>query len=517
MQTNYYFLRQLSERLATELAGLVLAECFSQERDELVLGFCTDGKQWKRRREFYIRAVIRPDFVCLNFPEEFRRASKNSVDLFSELLDLPVRGLKQYLNERAFAIEFENDFLLVFKLFGNRSNIVLVQNGEVKALFNSKLVSDNALDVRTLDRPLDQSYEAWEQHQFDYRKIFPTWGKHVVLPPLGSLSKQEAWERISDIRKQLESPTYYLTELQHEPTLALLPVGDVKKVFNDPLTAVNEFYYAYTRLSSIEREKGGLVRDLQKRLNKTKAYIEQQYQKLDEIEKSIKHEEIGHILMAYLHEIPEKAEVVELFDFYREQTISIKLKADLSPQKNAEVYYRKAKNEKIEVEKISEHIAQKEQDMAQLQEHLRQIEAIEQLKALRKYVKEHQLNVAEREPQTAELFKKVEFMGFEIFIGRNAKNNDLLTQRYARKEDLWLHARDVAGSHVVIRHQAGKKIPNPVVERAAQLAAYYSKRKNDSLCPVIVTPRKYVRKTRDLTEGQVIIDKEEVVMVEPMA
>jgi predicted ribosome quality control (RQC) complex YloA/Tae2 family protein len=91
----------------------------------------------------------------------------------------------------------------------------------------------------------------------------------------------------------------------------------------------------------------------------------------------------------------------------------------------------------------------------------------------------------------------------------------LLTQRYARKEDLWLHARDVSGSHVIIRRQAGKKYPIPVIEKAAALAAYHSKRRTDTLCPVIVTPKKYVRKTRDLLEGQVIIDKEEVIMIEP--
>ncbi len=103
----------------------------------------------------------------------------------------------------------------------------------------------------------------------------------------------------------------------------------------------------------------------------------------------------------------------------------------------------------------------------------------------------------------------------EILIGKNARNNDLLTQRYARKEDLWLHARDVSGSHVVIRRQAGKKFPVNVIEKAAGIAAYYSKRKNDTLCPVIVTPKKYVRKTKDLLEGQVIVDKEEVVLIEP--
>ena len=532
MQTNYYFLRQLSLKLNEQLKGLVLAECFSQEKDELVLGFCTDGKQWKHRREFYIKAVIRPDFVCLNFPDEFRRASKNSVDLFSELTNLHVIGVRQFLNERAFAIEFEQGFTLLFKLFGNRSNLILFEGTAVIDLFHSKLLADSNLKINELDRPIDQSYQAFVSANYDYKKLFPTWGKHLTPLPLSlqekgdfrPLSLQERglggevnWQAIQRILSQLQNPTYYLTNLNHQPTLMLLPVGEVQKTFTDPFLASNELYYAYTKISAIEREKSQVIRTLQKRIAKTSAYIEHQYHKFDTLENEVTHEEIGHILMANLHEIPEKAEVVDLHDFYRNKPIRIKLKAELSPQKNAENYYRKGKNEKIEVEKLSESIEQKEQEVEELKKHLQLIEKIENLKYFRKYLKDNLLESKEKEIQTPkQLFRNVEFMGFQFLIGRNAKNNDLLTQRYARKEDLWLHARDVAGSHVIIRHQAGKKFPNPVIERAAQLAAYYSKRKNDSLCPVIVTPRKYVRKTRDLTDGQVIVEKEAVIMVEPM-
>lgn len=532
MQTNYYFLRQLSLKLHEQLKGLVLAECFSQEKDELVLGFCTDGKQWKHRREFYIKAVIRPDFVCLNFPDEFRRASRNSIDLFSELIDLHVVGVRQFLNERAFAIEFEQGFTLLFKLFGNRSNLILFQGIAVKDLFHSKLLADNNLKINELDRPIDQSYEAFVRANYDYKKLFPTWGKYLAPQPLSlqekgdflplslperGLGGEVNWQDIQRILTQLANPTYYLTNLNHQPTLALLPIGEVQKTFTDPLIASNEFYYAYTKISAIEQEKGHIIRVLQKRIAKTSAYIEHQYNKLDSLEDEVKHEEIGHILMANLHEIPEKAEAVALYDFYREKPILIKLKAEFSPQKNAENYYRKGKNEKIEIEKLSENIEQKEQEVVELKGHLQTIEQIENLKYFRKYLKDNQLESQEKEVQTPkQLFRNVEFMGFQFLIGRNAKNNDLLTQRYARKEDLWLHARDVAGSHVIIRHQTGKKFPNPVIERAAQLAAYYSKRKTDSLCPVIVTPRKYIRKTRDLAAGQVIVEKEDVIMVEPM-
>jgi predicted ribosome quality control (RQC) complex YloA/Tae2 family protein len=70
---------------------------------------------------------------------------------------------------------------------------------------------------------------------------------------------------------------------------------------------------------------------------------------------------------------------------------------------------------------------------------------------------------------------------------------------------------------VIIKYQAGKNFPEPVIEKAAALAAHYSKMRNDSLVPVIYTPKKYVRKPKGLPEGAVVVDKEKVLMVEPKA
>ena len=112
-------------------------------------------------------------------------------------------------------------------------------------------------------------------------------------------------------------------------------------------------------------------------------------------------------------------------------------------------------------------------------------------------------------------YHEFEFRGYRIWVGKNAQANDTLTSKYSHKEDLWLHAKDVSGSHVLIKHQSGKKFPKDVIEYAASLAAYNSKRRTESLCPVIVTPRKFVRKRKGDPAGAVVVDREEVVMVEP--
>jgi len=107
--------------------------------------------------------------------------------------------------------------------------------------------------------------------------------------------------------------------------------------------------------------------------------------------------------------------------------------------------------------------------------------------------------------------------GYEVWVGRNARQNDRLTLQYARKYDLWMHARGVGGSHTVLR-LPGKSVhpPAAVVEQAAAIAAYFSKARTSSMVPVIVTERKYVRKPRKSRPGTVIVERERVLLVEPV-
>ena len=105
--------------------------------------------------------------------------------------------------------------------------------------------------------------------------------------------------------------------------------------------------------------------------------------------------------------------------------------------------------------------------------------------------------------------------GYTVLVGNNAKQNDLLTLKFAKKDDLFFHAKDVSGSHVILKQISGKKVPNTTLEKTAALAAFYSKRKTDSLCPVGYTPKKYVRKPKGAAPGLVIVEREKVLLVKP--
>ncbi|TDE10308.1 NFACT RNA binding domain-containing protein [Dyadobacter psychrotolerans] len=522
MHQNYYFLKQLAPRLDQELSGKLLIETFSQEKDELVLVFADSESDGLLQNPFFIKATLRSNFACLSFPDKFDRARRNSVNLFTSFYGRRINIVSVFLNERAIAIYFDDNTNLVFKLYGNRSNLIgFNDKQEVIELFNNKLATDQTIRLETLNRPIDQTFEAYLANNLKHEALFPTFGKQINKY-LNNLLKDEnsadkRWEIIQNLLKELDKPEFYISKIELVPVLLLLPIGEISATYTDPLEALNAFYYAFIRLSGIEKEKAEIIRILNKRIQQTDHYLENTFKKLVELEEGVRNDELANIIMANLHQIPARSENVELFDFYREQPIKIKLKKDLSPQKNAETYYRKSKNEKIELDRLNDSLQAREAEKVKMKQHLEVIEKIELLRELRSYIKTHALNGAVLSLAAAviELFKKVDFLGYTILIGRNAKNNDLLTKQYAFKEDLWLHARDVSGSHVIIKNQPGKKFPAPVIERAAELAAFYSKRKTDSLCPVIVTPKKYLRKLKGMPEGAVIVDKEDVVMVVP--
>lgn len=105
--------------------------------------------------------------------------------------------------------------------------------------------------------------------------------------------------------------------------------------------------------------------------------------------------------------------------------------------------------------------------------------------------------------------------GFEILVGKKAADNDYLTFRIARSLDLWMHAADYPGSHVVIRNPNRKEIPNRTLVEAAQLAAFYSSGSKQTKAAVNYTQKKFVNKPRRSAPGLVSLSSFKTLLVEP--
>lgn len=513
MHNNYYFLRQLSQGIAQRIDGFTLVSCFSQNKDELILEFNN------AKKSFFIKASLQPDFQCLSFPSSFNRAKKNSVDLFQPIVMSKVIGVRQFQNERSFAILLENENALVFAMHGARSNAIWFAHGTVQEIFRNNFQADMELNLNNLDRSIDWSFENFEKNRSDLHSQYFTFGKpiwnYLGQHQFATLSLKEQWNLLQEILLQLEKPIFQLSARDGIISFSLLRSELVEKSFIDPIEAINEFFHIRISTTAFQKERTTLLSHVNGKLKQSGSFLEKSRQKFSELESDHHCQQWADLIMANLNHITPGMDRIVVENFYDEQRpVEIKLKKELSPQKNAEVYYRKAKNQVIEIKTLQESIAKKEGEIKQLNEWIALIEMANELAELRK-ISTTLLKQTPDKQATQLPYHEFEFNGYNIWVGKNAKANDTLTLKYSFKEDLWLHAKDVAGSHVLIKHKAGKTFPKDVIERAAELAAWYSKRKNESLCPVAFTAKKFVRKRKGDPAGMVVVEQEEVIMVEP--
>ncbi len=513
MHYHHFLLRQLANELSRKIVGYQITACFSQAKDELVL------ELKKEQSKFYIHGITSPQFTALHFPADFGRARKNSVDLFESVIGLCVQSVYCFSNERSIALELNQDRAMVFKLFGSRSNVILFKQQQPKEIFRNNMADDLDLRLDSLHRELDTSRARFNTLGGNLKQFMPTLGPQV-RSYLDTQGYQEAdldrkWGFLQEVMGQLKDGSIYLQWYRNLPQLYLFHPSDPFYHGVEAIEAMNEFYHQYIKAFALEREKMDLGRILDRNLKQAKAHLNKTEQRLDQLSTSISYQLQADLIMANMHDIPEGASEATLPHFETGEPVKIKLKPALTPQMNAQHYYRKSKNQGKEVQKLKSVRKSRIKQLKELQQYKEFLSHCGSIKELRNYVRDHQLTRKPAKTSPKELFKTYSAQGFSILVGRNARNNDLLTLKYAHKEDLWLHAKDVKGSHVVIKHLAGQQFPKAVIERAAQLAAFYSQRSTESWAPVSYTPKKFVRKPKGALPGQVVVEKEQVLIVEP--
>ena len=513
MHNNYFFLKQLTKSIYNKTEDTVISECYSQNKDELIFVFISEGK------EFIIKAHLLSTFSCLSFPEQVNRARKNSINIFPEIIDKRLVSIFPYPHERAFNISISDQYLLIFKLFGNYSNILLYKKDKQIALCKHGLKGDQNMDPGNFTSTQDINLHGRIDLK-DLPGVIRSFDKNILnfLKENGydNATEENRKKLLEKVKHYLDSPEYYVFFSNDKLKLSLFSTDQGSKKFSDPIEAINFFYNSYQKSFWFGLGKNNLIKKLQSEINKSISYIENTSIKLKSLTEDINYRQTGDIIMSNLSSIRQGIDQITLFDFYNNRNLEIKLKPILSPQKNAENYYRKGKNQKIEIDILKRNISIRENNTGILKKQLAELMGIEDLRTLKSFIQKYSLGTRKSPAQPAPQFKYYSHLGFRILVGRNAKNNDILTFKHSYKEDLWLHAKDVTGSHVLIKYQSGKSFPKPVIEKAAQLAAYYSKNKNSNTCPVIVTEKKFVRKSKGMPAGAVIVERERMMMVPPI-
>ena len=505
MYHNYYFINRLSKKLSTILTGAMLTECFSQNKNELVFGF-----ELRNNSSFYIIANLDNQLNLWYFPLIFKRAKKNTIDLFQSIIEKKILAINQINFDRSFELLLSNDSKLLFQLYGRRSNIVLIKKNKVTKSFKSNLIPPN--DSKSLARNIHirkLNKESLESLEKTFDDDIKNYLKHNTQYEQLNFNQKKLF--IPDFIESLRTNPFYISS-QDMPKIRLFNTKTYYFRTDDPIIACNNLYKIFTQKYLIQQKKNEIVRELNKKRKQAANYIKKSEQKLSLLRNRRSPEEIANIIMANLHNIKPNDRLIKVKDLYHENaSITIKLKPRISPQNNAEIFYRKFKNQKLEINNITENITAKKIQIRKLDQKIKTIKLTNDWKTLQKLFKKSTSHINNK----ALPFTTFSVSDYTIYVGRNNKSNDLLTFDYAKKDDLWLHVKDAPGSHVVIKKQGVLPIPKHIIEKAAELAAYFSKRKTERIAPVIYTEKKYVRKINGSPPGQVAVMKEKVLLIHP--
>ena len=492
---NAWAIRILAQKLHEKFKNARLISCFSSSKEDWFL----QTNQGIIQIQFFQQI---PYFL---FPESTAMPVKKRLPFIKFETEEKIQSIHAVEGDRAFWIEM-NHFQILFNLFGSRSEIFLFEDFKPVKRFRKPAEP-------MIEWPSFNVNETAKAAPVD-AKDFLTLSQRVKTFP--DFLETEATERnffhgrpmaeVHDFLKNSFSGKWYLHPGM-PPTLSLSD-GSSATAFDNPLEAVQSFSTQSLRVLRFEARKNTALLTVKTQIKKLEQKIKSLETTLNRRNTQTGFSQMGDILMANLHVLTKGMKDALLFNFYSNSDEKIPLKPELNPQQNAERYYRKGKQEHVEISFLKRTLDELQAQLLQAKRKLDELELVEK----------HVQFEPSVEPLQLQAKRKIfvfEVEGYEIWVGRNAKENDELL-RLSHKNDLWLHARDIRGSHVIIRCGNRPKPPEIVLERAAQLAAYNSGAKGSEWVPVMIAERKHVRKKKGLAVGEVMVERETTVMAEPV-
>ncbi|MDE2740094.1 MAG: NFACT RNA binding domain-containing protein [Gemmatimonadota bacterium] len=243
----------------------------------------------------------------------------------------------------------------------------------------------------------------------------------------------------------------------------------------------------------------------------------------DEAARAEEYKRKGHALWANIGQLsgrPAQVELADLFDSQGGSTLRIDLDINRSLAENAASYLKAAQKYERRQQVLPQHLAELRRQCDQYEHWISAVDAStwESNDALQNWLESKVISTdkkASKQPQAHPRRYRTS-TGWSVWVGRNNKENDLLTHRMSAQNDLWFHARGYAGSHVVLRSEGRKEAPSKqTIEETAALAAYWSKGKTAKKVSVAYTLVKHVTKPRGGAPGQALLRREKTIIVEP--
>lgn len=308
---------------------------------------------------------------------------------------------------------------------------------------------------------------------------------------------------------------FYLLPLEHLQ-------GETKS-FETLSQLLDRFYFGKAERDRVKQQGNDLERLLANEKEKNEKKIKKLEATLEDAKKAEQFQLYGELLTANIFMAQKGMKEISVVNYYDENGASINIPLDprKTPSENAQKYFTKYQKAKNSVNIVKEQIQLAQDEVAYFDSLLQQVETAspKDIEEIREelieggYIRARQKKGNKNKQNLKPVLEKYHSTdGTEILVGKNNKQNDYLTNKVAARDEIWLHTKDIPGSHVVIR---SKEPSEDVILEAAQIAAYFSKARNSSSVPVDFTRVRHVKKPAGAKPGFVIYEQQQTVYVTP--
>ena len=453
-----------------------------------------------------------------------------------------IESIEQIENDRIVEITVSNkneigddiQATLIIEIMGKHSNILLVDKSSNKVLEVIKHIGFSQNSYRTLlpgatyiappstealnpftikDEKLFEILQTQELTAKNLQSLFQGLGRDTAIE-LENLLTDDRLSNFRDFFKRETNPC--LTD----KSFSCVPFSTkIEGHFSSLSQLLDVFYKDKAERDRVKQQASELIRRAENELQKNRQKLKKQEKELQATENAEEFRQKGELLTTFLHQVPNDQDQVVLDNYYTNQPITISLDKALTPNQNAQKYFKRYQKLKEAVKYLTDLIEETKDTILYLEsvETVLNQAGLDEIAEIREELIQTGF-IRRRQREKIQKRKKPEkYLASDgktiILVGRNNLQNEELTFKIARKEELWFHAKDIPGSHVVI---SGNLNPSDEVKTdAAELAAYYSKGRLSNLVQVDMIEVKKLNKPTGGKPGFVTYTGQKTLRVTP--
>lgn len=540
MSFDGFFLHHMVEELRSELVNGRIQKINQPFEQELVLQIRSN------RQSHRLLLSAHPVFGRIQLTQTtFENPAQPSTFIMvlrKYLQGAMIESIEQVENDRIVEITVSNkneigdhiQATLIIEIMGKHSNILLVDKSSHKILEVIKHVGFSQNSYRTLlpgstyiappstdtlnpftvkDEKLFEILQTQELTAKNLQSLFQGLGRDTA----NELERLLVSDKLSTFRNFFDQETKpYLTETSFSPVPFANRVGEPFDSLSDLL---DTYYKDKAERDRVKQQASELIRRVENELQKNRHKLKKQEKELLATDNAEEFRQKGELLTTFLHQVPNDQDQVTLDNYYTNQPITIALDKALTPSQNAQRYFKRYQKLKEAVKYLTELIEETKSTILYLEsvETVLNQAGLEEIAEIREELIQTDF-IRRRQREKIHKRKKPEqYLASDgktiIYVGRNNLQNEELTFKMARKEELWFHAKDIPGSHVVI---SGNLNPSDEVKTdAAELAAYFSKGRLSNLVQVDMIEVKKLNKPTGGKPGFVTYTGQKTLRVTP--